>query len=149
MKIVRVLSISTVLLSLVLLSSCSKPNEKLYYGTFTSEKGSAQKTVHTPGAFKDYAQLSDSTPVQEGTEKIVKEWMDSEGNTYFQTDATITVGPYKNTVPKAQTLTRINKAGTVMEFMWNGVVEFNPSSFPTKIDPTDALRYRMYNRVAE
>jgi hypothetical protein len=149
MKAVRVLLILAVVFSLVLLSSCSKPNEKLYYGTFTNEKAPAQKTVHTPGAFKDYAKLSDATPVQEGTEKIIKEWVDSEGNTYFQTDATITVGPYKNTVPKAQTLTRINKAGTVLEFMWNGVVEFGPNSYPSKIDSTDTLRYRMYNRVEE
>jgi len=65
--------------------------------------------------------------------------MDSEGNSYFQAEGTITAGPHKNTVPRAQTLTRFNKAGTVMEFMWNGVVEFNSSSFPTKIDPTDAI----------
>lgn len=149
MKVARVLSIAAVLLSLVLVASCSKPNEKLFYGTFTNEKISPQKTVLAPGSFKDYALISDSNPVQEGTEKIIKAWTDSDGNTLVQKYATITFGPYKNTVPKAQTLTKINKAGTVLEFMWNGVVEFNPSSFPTKIDPTDALRYRMYNRVAE
>jgi hypothetical protein len=36
-----------------------------------------------------------------------------------------------------------------LEFMWNGVVEFGPNSYPSKIDSTDTLRYRMYNRVAE
>lgn len=149
MRAARVLSFSAILLSLVLLASCSKPNEKLFYGTFTNDKISPQRTVRAPGLVKDYSLLADSNPVQEATEKIVKAWIDSEGNTWFQAEATITLGPYKNSVPKAQTLTKINKAGTVLEFMWNGVVEFNPSSFPTKIDPTDALRYRMYNRVGD
>ena len=149
MKTVRLLSILTTLLSVLTLADCSKPNEKLLYGVFTNEKCNPQKTVITPSSFKDYAQISDSMPVQEGTQKIVKEWMDSEGNSYFQAEGTITAGPHKNTVPRAQTLTRFNKAGTVMEFMWNGVVEFNSSSFPTKIDPTDAIRYRMYNRASE
>ena len=149
MKPEKAFSILTLVLFVALLGSCSKPNEKLFYGVFANEKCNPQKTVLTPGFFKDYAQISDSMPVQEGTQKIVKVWMDSEGNSYMQAEGIITAGPHKNTVPKAQTLTRINKAGTVMEFMWNGVVEFSPSSFPTKIDPTDTIRYRMYNRVAE
>lgn len=149
MKAVNALPALIILLFVFSLGACSRPNEKLYYGVFTNPKGNPQKTVRAPGSFKDYALLSDSTPVQEGTEKLVKAWMDSDGNTYFQSYTTITVGPYKNTIPKAQTLTRISKDGSLLEFMWNGVVEFNPSSFPTKIDPTDTLRYRMFNRAGE
>jgi hypothetical protein len=112
MKSARVLSICVVLLSLALLAGCSRANEKLYYGTFTNDKIIPEKTVRVPGSFKDYNSISDSETVQEGTEKIVKAWTDSEGNTWFQTYATITAGSYKNT--KVQTLQRINKASTVL-----------------------------------
>jgi len=149
MKVFRVLSLLTVFLSVLILVECAKPNEKLFYGTFTNDKISPQKTVLATGSFKDYALVSDSSPIQEGTERVIKVWTDSEGNTLIQKYATITAGPNKNTVPKAQTLTRISKDETTLEFMWNGVVEFNPNSFPTTIDPTDVLRYRVYNRVGD
>ena len=51
MKYVRVLLITSALISLVILS-CSGPNQKLYYGTFTSDKGIFQKTVRSPGCGK-------------------------------------------------------------------------------------------------
>jgi hypothetical protein len=55
------------------------------------------------------------------------------------------------TAPKVQTLERISKSGAFLEVMINGVVEFSPKSFPTKIDPSpQKLRehlYRAFNRA--
>jgi hypothetical protein len=129
------------------LSGCTRPNDKLYYGTFT-QQGFPQKTVRTPDGFKDYATPSDDTPLMGGTTKIIKSWTDSEGSTWFQTQATIDFGPYKTTVPKAQTLEKLSKDGKVLEFMWNGVVEFSGKSFPLKIDQR-ATNYRLYKRVEQ
>jgi hypothetical protein len=146
---VKSLSLLAVVLSLVLLTGCSTPNEKLLYGTFTKDSGEFQKMVRAVGSFKDYALPSDETPAQEATEKIVKAWNDSEGNTWFQTYATFTSGPHKSMTPKLEILSRISRDGKVLELMWNGGTEFNPKGFPTKIDPSDTLRYRMYNRVGD
>ena len=147
MKYVRVLLITSALISLVILS-CSGPNQKLYYGTFTSDKGIFQKTVRSPGVWKDYTLTADTIPVEEGTEKIIKAWTDSEGNTWFQTHATVSYGPFKNTYPQALTLQKISKDGLVLEIITNGVAEYNPKSFPTKMD-TSSQFYRMYKRVGE
>jgi hypothetical protein len=146
MKVPGALSICGVLLPLALLAGCSKANEKLYYGTFTNDNIIPQKTVRAPGSFKDYSSITDSVPVEEGTEKVVRVWVDSEGNTWFQTYATITTqGDYKDS--KVQYLAKVNKAGTVLEFMWNIVSEFSPKNFAKKIDKALASNYRIYNRV--
>jgi hypothetical protein len=147
MKAVRVLSISAVLFSLVFLSSCSKKvDESLYFGTFTSDQVIPEKTVRAPGSFKDYSSISDLNPVEEGTEKIVKAWTDGEGNTWFQTYATITTeGDYKDA--KVQTLAKVSKGGAALEFNWFTVSEFSPNNFPRKIDKALATNYRSYNRA--
>ena len=138
------------LLSLILLGGCAQPNKQLYYGTWTNEHGHFQKTVRTSdGVVKDYYLLSDTTPVQEVKEQIISCWSDSEGNVWFKTEATITAGPNKNTMPKVQTLQKISKSGTFLEMMWSGVMDFNPKSFPTKIDTTDPYRYWTFNRAAK
>jgi hypothetical protein len=146
MKTIRVLLIASVLFSFLILG-CSRPNEKIYYGTFTSDKGLFQKTIRAPGVWKNYTLPSDTTPVEEGTEKIIKAWTDSEGNTWFQSYAIVSYGPFKNNIPQAQTLQKISKDGTVLEIIMNGVVEYNPKSFPTKLDTTSQF-YRAYKRVA-
>jgi hypothetical protein len=148
MKTVNVLSIWMVLLSLALLTSCSKANEKLYYGTFTSDQTIPEKIVRAPGLFKDYNSISDSDPAEQGTEKIVKAWTDSEGNTWVRTYRTTTTeGDYKDA--KVQTLAKINRAGTVLEFNWTTVSEFSPNNFPRKIDKTLATNHRIYSRVGD
>jgi hypothetical protein len=149
MKALKVLSILAVVLFTVLLAGCSKPNEKLLYGTFVKDGGEFQKMVRAVGSFKDYALPSDETPAQEATEKIVKAWNDSEGNTWFHTYATFTSGPHKSMTPNLEILSRISRDGKVLELMWNGGTEFNPKSFPARIDPSDTLRYRIYNRAGD
>ena len=145
-----VLAVLVSLLSLILLASCAQPNKQLYYGTWTNEKGHYQKMVHTPdGVVQNFNLLSDTTPVEQANVQIVKCWLDSEGNTWFNTEGTIIEGPHKNTVPKVQTLEKISKSGTFLEVMVKGVVDFNPKSFPTKIDPTDPYLYMSFSRAAK
>lgn len=134
-----ILSATMVLLSLVLLFGCTKPNKDLFYGTFTNESMSTPKTSHTPGVFKDYATISDTTPSVQGPEQIVDYWTDSEGNVWFKTNA-IWKGE------KYQTFQKISKSGTVLEIVSNKVTEFDSKSFPTKVDPT-VSSYRIYHRA--
>ena len=137
-------------LSLTLLGGCAQPNKQLYYGTWISEKGPYQKTVHTQdGIVQNFLLSSDAAPVERAQVQIVKCWLDSEGNVWFNTEGTIVEGPHKNTVPKVQTLEKINKTGTFLEVMAKGVVEFNPKSFPTKIDSTDPYLYMSFSRAAK
>ncbi len=125
-------------------------DKQLWYGTWVSEKGAYQKSVHLPdGTVQNFLQASDTTPVEQAKVQIVKCWLDSEGNTWFNTQGTIIEGPHKNTVPRIQTLERIDKSGNRAEVMLKGVVEFNPKSFPTKIDPNDPYLYGSFTRAAE
>jgi hypothetical protein len=128
-----------VLLSLVLLVGCAKPNKELFYGTFTNESISPPKTVHAPGVFKDYAKISDTTPTVQGPEQIIDFWKDSDGNVWFKTKA-IWNGE------KFQMLEKISKSGAVLEVVANPGTEFDSKSFPTKLDPTVSF-YRIYNRA--
>jgi hypothetical protein len=110
-----------------------KPNEELY-GTWTNEEMSHQKTVNHPdGKFEDYFSVSDTTPFRGGTTEIVKKWTDSEGNVWYNTCDTFTTGSVKG--HKVQNLWKISKSGTVAEFVWSEVGQFDPSKFPTTIDP--------------
>jgi hypothetical protein len=149
MRRLLLLAGSGVLLSAILLAGCAQPNKQLYYGTWTSENGTYKKSIHKPdGAIENYFSADDAVPVEKARGEIVKCWLDSEGNTWFQTEGTIIEGPHKNSAPKVQTLEKISKSGSFLEVMVNGVVEFNPKSFPTKIDPTNPL-YMSFNRAGK
>jgi hypothetical protein len=143
----RMVIASGVLVFLFMLASCAQPNKQLYYGTWIGQHGFIKKSIHSPdGTIENYFSLTDTSPAEKAKAQIVKCWLDSDGNTWFQTEATILEGPNKNSVPKVQTLERMNKAGSFVEVMINGVVEFNPNSFPTKIDPTNHL-YMSFSRA--
>jgi hypothetical protein len=136
--------------SLILLAGCAQPNKQLWYGTWTSPKGPYQKSVHSPdGTVENFVQLYDSTPVERASVQIVKCWLDSSGNTWFNTQGTILEGPHKNSAPKIQTLEKIDKTGMVAEVMVRGVAEFSLKSFPTKIDPTDPYLYMSFGRASK
>jgi hypothetical protein len=141
-----------VLFALIVLGSCSKPpDEKMLYGTWTNDVAQAgmRKMVNTPGEFKEYTNVSDTTPAEEGTRKIISSWTDSEENAWFKTFNTFTSGPLIKSMPMSQALIKISKSGTMWEGMGSGVTEYNPKSFPTKIDPTDNWRYLTYHRASE
>jgi hypothetical protein len=143
-----VLGLVTCALSLILLAGCAKPNKQLWYGTWTSPKGPYQKSVHNPdGTVENFLQLSDRTPVERASVQIVKCWLDSSGNTWFNTQGTILEGPHKNSAPRIQTLEKIDRTGAVAEVMVRGVAEFSPKSFPTKIDPADPYLYMSFVRA--
>jgi len=121
--------------ALALLGSCAAPNRQLYYGTWTNEKSYFQKTVRTPdGIIQYYYSISDTTPAERERVEIVNCWSDPDGSTWFKTKGIISEGPNKNNAPKVQMLERISKTGNFLEVEVNGVVEFSPKSFPTKID---------------
>jgi hypothetical protein len=135
------------LLSLLLLTGCAQPNKQLWYGTWIGEKGLYLKSVHLPdGTVQNFLKADDPTPVEQAKVQIVKCWLDSEGNTWFNTQGTITEGPHKNTVPKIQTLEKIDKSGNHSEMMVRGVVEFDSKNFPVKIDPNDPYLYGSASR---
>ena len=123
------------------------PNGKLYYGTFINDKSTPQKMVRVRGSFQDYARVSDTTPVQEGTEKVAKAWMDSQGTAWFHVCATVTSGPKKNM--KLQVLQRISQGGRVLEFTWKEVSEFKQNEFPKMIDKEDSCHYGYYVRFED
>lgn len=123
------------------------PNGKLYYGTFINGQTSTQKMVHVPGFFRDYEKVSDTTPIQEGTEKIAKAWMDSLGNAWFHVCATVMTGPKKNM--KLQVLQRISDSGRTLEFTWKEVSEFRQNEFPKMIDKEDSCHYGIYIRASD
>ncbi len=111
--------------------------KEMFYGTFENKSAFPQKAVRFPGGFKDYALVSDTIPVAQGTEKIVDRRTDSEGNSWYKTQAARTDGKYL-------TLQKISKAGTVLELMAKEVADFSSGDFPTKIDPAGSVYRIMY-----
>lgn len=114
------------------------------YGTWTNEKQSPQKTVNFTNGFKDFALLSDSVPVSEGTEKITSKWKDSQGNIWYKTLGTGTGGESKGY--KWQTLQKLSKSGKMRELVDVLVGEFDSNSYPTTIDQKDGS-YRLFYRA--
>jgi hypothetical protein len=139
------LSVSVVLLALVMLVGCMNANKGLFYGTFTNEKAAVkQKMVRSPGVLKYYMLVSDNEPFQQGTEQIISNSVDSDGNNWYKTFGTMTSGPYKGI--KFQSLQKLNKAGTILELVYTPVVALDAKSFPKNLSPTDGV-YEFYNRA--
>lgn len=124
-----------------------KPNEELYGTWINAEQFSySQKSVNGPGGYKEYWRIADSAPSAEGTEEIYGKWTDSEGNVWYKTFATIISGWGKGF--RSQTLHKLSKSGTVRELVYALVSTFDPSDFPTKIDPEDST-YRILYRAEQ
>ena len=99
-----------------------------------------QKSVRFPGGYKDYRAISDTVPIEEGTEQIVDQWTDSEGNAWYKTRASMENSKYL-------TLQRISRSGTLLELAINEVVDFASGDFPARIDPAGPV-YRIYYRTS-
>jgi hypothetical protein len=136
-----------------------KANEELY-GTWTNENASTmqpQKSINFPGGYKAYEKITDTSPFEEGTEQIAEKWTDSEGNVWYKIINVITLGivpsgPYKGYDYKGwkiQCLQKVSNSGTVREWTWVQVPAFDPSLYPTKIDPTDSQHYAIVYRAKE
>jgi hypothetical protein len=98
-----------------------------------------QEVVRFPGGFKDYVAVSDTVPVAEGTEQIIERWKDSQGNSWYKTQAVQNTSKYL-------TLQKISRSGTLLEFAANEVADFFSRDFPAGISPTSGA-YRIYYRA--
>ncbi len=146
----RIPLITVVVLTLILLAGCGegkytpKPSEELY-GTWTNEGMPQQKCVITAKGFKTYTSPSDSDTFVEGTMQIVSKSTDSEGNIWYKSFETYSSGLHAFKGQKRQTLYRLSKSETVLEYQSGYVGEFDPKSFPGKLDAA-ADFYRIYSR---
>jgi hypothetical protein len=115
--------------------------QDLFYGTFTNANMPIQEVVRFPGGFKNFMIVSDTVPRSEGTERIVEQWKDSAGNSWYRTQAVQNRSKYL-------TLQRISRSGTVLEFAVNEVADFLSGGFPERLEP-GSDSYRIYNRAGE
>jgi hypothetical protein len=130
--------LAVILVGVVAVAPGLRPRD-LFYGTFTNRNMPIQEVVRFPGGFKDYAAVSDTVPVAEGTEQIVERWKDSAGNSWYKTRAVQDRNKYL-------TLQRINRSGTLLEFAANEVADFFSKDFPAGIDQGSGF-YRIYYRA--
>jgi hypothetical protein len=114
---------------LIMVAGCApgkyvaKQNEQLF-GTWTNEQnvGSVydpQKVVIAIDGYKLYSKISDSVPSEENTWQIDSKWTDSEGNIWYKTFGTVTMGTYKGA--RWQELEKLSKSGTVWERALNAL----------------------------
>ncbi len=127
-----------------------KDNEEIY-GTWVNDKGSnpygIQKEIITVTGWKEYLNVSDSVPVDQGGRWIDSKWTDSEGNIYYKSFGTITTGPYKGYKWKA--LNKLSKSATFQEsVVVVGYGEFDSMQYPSNVDPKDSS-YKTYYRANE
>jgi len=130
-----------------------KPNEELY-GTWTNttEVGKMatrvpQKEIHSPGEVQTFERLSDKAPSWEATEQIDTKWTDSDGNVWYKTFGTITLGWMKGY--KSQKLIKISKSGTMLEAVETEVAELDSSLYPSRITDSNDVDYYIFYRNAE
>jgi hypothetical protein len=129
----------------------AKPNEEIY-GTWTNDQPppahsktvNTQKEVISADKNKLYYHISDESPMSEGTEVITSKWIDSDGNIWYKTLLAYTSGTANGI--KYQVLYKLSKSATVLELEWSMVGDFDPSQYPTKIDPKDS-EYRILYRT--
>ena len=125
-----------------------KENEELY-GTWINDKSKnsqhMQKEVITSDGWKQYIDMNDTVPHDEGTGRIDSKWTDSAGNVWYKTFSTTTSGTYKGF--KDQWLIRISKSGTVLECVYFDVGDFDPKLYPTEIDPKYMNNYNGGYRI--
>jgi hypothetical protein len=142
-----------ILLSLILLGGCGpgKSTPKLNVdlnGTWTNEKMSMQKEIDTADGWKQYIHTSDSTPLYEGTAKLISQWTDSEGNIWCKFLSTFTApDAYKGQI--FTVLEKYNKSATVRESVWaspSSDAELKNPVYPSKIDPQNS-NYSIYYRA--
>ena len=126
-----------------------KPDEEIY-GTWTNDKEynliGFQKTVISADGWKNYTNITDSVPMEEGTSQIESKWTDSDGNIWYKSFGIANGRGFKNA--KVQSLTRISKSGTVLEVVARPALsKFDSDKYPTMIDPNDP-NYAIYYRAS-
>ena len=142
-----VLGLLVASLSLVLLAGSAND---VFTGTWTNENLTPHKIVCMPGDWKQYSNLSDTTPFFEVAVKSADSWTDTDGNIWFRTFATIPEGYGKGR--EYVEIDKLSKNETVWEYTWRkyyGETDPTPEAYPTKIDPTDTAHYGIYYRAKE
>jgi hypothetical protein len=123
-----------------------KATEEMY-GTWINKHGAPTKSVSFAGGFKNYVVVAGADRIfNEGTEEIESKWKDAEGNLWYKSYGTITSGTWAGM--KFQTLLRISKSGTVREWVNSLVIDFDPKSYPPKIDSEDP-DYKIFTRASD
>lgn len=110
-----------------------KPNEE-FYKTWENDNTYPQKTVNFLGGYRDYNLSTDPTPTAgEGTEEIMKKWIDADGNIWYWTFGKITAGQYVGV--QFQTLSKISHNGTLRELAVAAPVYGFDPNMPVTLDP--------------
>ncbi len=125
----------------------AKPNEELY-GTWQNEVMGVKKVAIAADGYRIYSLATDAEPVSAGTLEITAKWTDSKGTLWYKVYQTVTAGTGGFKGAKSQVLYQVGKSGTVLEMIDTPVSEFDPSAFPTKLDPKSSS-YGLYYRTAE
>lgn len=142
-------------LVLALLVGCAsgkyvpRADEELY-GTWVNEetknRDQIQKQVHEAGGWKEYAKVSSTRPVDEGTSRIDKKWTDGQGNIWYAVFSSQTTGPAAGN--DFQVLYRISKSATVLEYVWKASPQSDTITYPSTIDPASDS-YHVFYRLKE
>jgi hypothetical protein len=85
--------------------------------------------------YSDYSSLTDPSPAASGEEEVAIKWKDSEGNIWYNIQGGASEGKYTF---KFQSLQKLSKSATVRELVSGLVDEYDPNSYPTKIDSQDS-----------
>jgi len=120
------------------------------YGTWTNDRTynliGFQKTIISADGWKNYPNISDRAPWEEGTSQIDSKWTDDEGNIWYKIFGVANGGHVKGA--KFQNLTKLSKSATVLEVVARPTVaEFDSTNYPARIDPGDP-NYAIYYRAS-
>lgn len=119
-----------------------------YFGTWVNESLDIQKSINSPGGYKDFKKASDDKPYAAGTEQVAKKWTDSDGNVWYHAYGTVMSGPYAGF--RFLNLMKFSESGTVREQMWaQAFGSFDDSPYPSEIDSTDKTHYTIRYRSAQ
>jgi hypothetical protein len=117
-------------------------NEEIY-GTWTNPEASRQKFLMLPdGTWKLFISSSDTVPSESGTYQLVKKWKDSDGNTWYDENASWIANPMGN----QQVLVKIDATGKTIESSSLSVGKFDNQTYPKAIDRKDDT-YSLFHRA--
>jgi len=130
-----------------------QPKEEIY-GTWTNEKNIVswvhpQKIVISQDTMEVYEKLASSLPPDKVIWSIVDRWTDSEGNVWYKANGTGTSGAKGY---KWEELYKLSKNATILERAFVALPfgsDFDPSQYPTQIDPNDYVGYTIWYRAEQ
>jgi len=119
------------------------------YGTWANPKydenymKSAKYVIQSDGTFEEYRSTTDKNPLVAGTFSVKANWIDAEGNTYFQMSNVDVETPFDDTTKTLEQhyycLWKLGNTEKTLE------VECNTWDYPTELD-TGSFYYHIYYR---